>query len=158
VRIGAISDTHRSLVGARRLIEKMGDIELLLHAGDHCLDMVHLVAGLSLPVQGVRGNCDLDRSIPQEEILSLKGWRILLTHGHLYRVKSNYLTLVRRAKEVEADLVVFGHTHKPVNLVHRGIKLLNPGTAGIADEKGRLTGAVINLGEKIKIDIITVYE
>src|SRR5699024_9790785 len=41
----------------------------------------------------------------------LGGLNILLTHGHLLRVKENLMTIQYAAREKEAEVLLFGHTH-----------------------------------------------
>ena len=50
------------------------------------------------------------------------------THGHIHRVKYGLYELVCAARERKADLVLFGHTHKPLQEYEDGLYLLNPGS------------------------------
>ena len=59
-------------------------------------------------------------------MLEIQNKKILLTHGHRYRVKYGYDRLLSRAKEISADIVVFGHTHVPENTYIDNILLFNP--------------------------------
>lgn len=87
------------------------------------------------PVFSVKGNCDfLAGDTEEERLLSLEGVKIFITHGHLYGAKSGYGRLLYRARELEADLVLFGHTHCPLDYVYeisdKKIRLFNPGSIG----------------------------
>lgn len=156
VRIGVVGDTHGNLDGARRVIAAMGDIEMLLHTGDYYSDGLALAKKLDIPVKGVAGNCDRGVKGPEEEEVQVAGWRILLVHGHRYRVKFGYLNLFYRAQEVGADMVVFGHTHCAQAFSSGGIEFLNPGTAGSPTRAGELTGGIIEIGTRIEAWIIAV--
>jgi putative phosphoesterase len=130
VRLGVISDTHRKLLLADAALEQMGEIDYLLHAGDHYDDALTLAVGRNLRCKAVVGNCDFFTSGPEEEILELEGVRLLITHGHRYRVKSGYQGLLARARALEVQVVIFGHTHLPCMEKEKGIILLNPGSIG----------------------------
>ena len=77
----------------------------------------------------VKGNCDLIGE--EEKIIEIDGVKILLTHGHLYGVKSSYLRLIYRAKELGVNVVIFGHTHLPLIMQEEEVLLLNPGSCSI---------------------------
>ena len=76
MRIGVVSDTHGSLSTAIKLIREMGELDLLLHAGDYYRDAAALAREFNLPVRAVVGNCDLAAKGPVEEYIELAGWRI----------------------------------------------------------------------------------
>ncbi|MBQ7408154.1 MAG: metallophosphoesterase [Clostridia bacterium] len=90
----------------------------------------------------VKGNCDF--SGESEMIFDVEGVKILLTHGHLYRVKSGYLQILYRAKEVGAKVVIFGHTHEPLIAEEDGILMINPGTCSNYSYKKTIAYLVIN--------------
>ncbi len=158
MRIGVVSDTHGSLSTAIKLIREMGELDLLLHAGDYYRDAAALAREFNLPVRAVVGNCDLAAKGPVEEYIELAGWRILLCHGHRYRVKIGLLPLFYLAQEMGADLVVFGHTHRAEEFTRGGIKFLNPGTAGVPNREGLVTGGIIEIGSGIRTSIIASRE
>lgn len=93
----------------------------------------------------VRGNCDwgiLGAAYTEDLVISLEGHRILLTHGHAYGVKEGCGRLLSHAVEIGADIVLYGHTHEPMNVtvpagtcvegvtVPRTTYLFNPGSIG----------------------------
>jgi putative phosphoesterase len=120
----------------------------VLYLGDGLADTDRLSFGYS-QLFAVRGNCDLywDPSIKTEELLAFEGHRILITHGHLYGVKSGTGALIAHAAECGADVVLFGHTHKPICTVipadkvplGRPMYLFNPGSIGQSGSFGTLT-------------------
>lgn len=128
MRIGAISDTHGDFRAIGEALKRMGDIELLLHAGDFYEDARRIQESVDVRVVSVVGNCDYMVRGPAEEMIAVGGRRIYLTHGHLYQVKRTLSLLIDRARSLGAHCVVFGHTH--VALVSRvnGILLVNPGS------------------------------
>lgn len=125
--IGLISDTH-GLVRASAMHAFEG-VALILHAGDVGHRDVLIELNAVAPVQAVHGNVD-DPHTPELEAhrwLSLEGWQVHVSHGHeLGRPTPE--ALVHRYQD--ADILVFGHTHR--SLVHRatGKLVINPGAAG----------------------------
>ncbi len=100
----------------------------------------------------VQGNCDWFSPFgaQTEEHIPVNGHLILLTHGHLYGVKSGVGALAAHAARVGADIVLFGHTHLPflqtlaageevggVRLT-RPLYLFNPGSIGMDGSFGTL--------------------
>ena len=77
----------------------------------------------------VRGNCDFGADLPDELVLDLGGARIFCTHGHNYNVKSDLYRAVCAARARKAGLLLFGHTHQPLEMYDDGLYILNPGSA-----------------------------
>ncbi len=138
MRIGVVSDIHGSLDNLQKALTDMGRIDLLLHAGDGSRDLnrwrrTHDLPGLRM----VAGNCDLDPDCPVEDEFDLGRWRVLLTHGHLYQAKNGLDLLWEHARAIRADLVIFGHTHRPEKIHRQGIILFNPGSLSQLRSYGR---------------------
>jgi len=152
--VGLISDTHGLLRPG--VHEALTGVELILHSGDvggsAILDELRMIA----PVKAVFGNTDPpgEPGLSQEIIIEINGIRVHVSHGH----EVGSPTPIKLAARYEADIVVFGHTHRP--LVSRLGKQLfvNPGAAGpkrfnLAPSVGRLTIAHGNAEVKI-VDIV----
>lgn len=124
--IGLIADTH-GLVRPE-CARAFADVELILHAGD--VGGPHVIAALAAiaPVRAVRGNTDPPDS-PDLELsveLELDGVTVHVSHGHELLVPTPARLLAR----YRADVIVFGHTHRPL-VARRGTRLvINPGAAG----------------------------
>lgn len=153
MRIIVLSDTHgqRSLVGAA--LEKAGRFDVLLHAGDGCDDIMDVQ---NAEVYCVRGNCDCSIRHPKERVLELDGMRVLLVHGHEYRVKSGLYMLFYRAEEVDADYVVFGHTHQSLITQLGGRVFVNPGSLLFASQDRKRYCAYIDTSLKPRCGLISV--
>ncbi|NTV64892.1 MAG: hypothetical protein HGA65_15385, partial [Oscillochloris sp.] len=79
------------------------------------------------------------RELPYQQLISVGGLRLLLTHAHYpdrqdelvsRRDDSWHPKLDRRAemgRRAGAQIVVFGHTHVPMSLIWRDTLLINPG-------------------------------
>lgn len=145
MRIGILADSHGDRAALRRAEPLLRRCELLLHAGDHRRDGAFLAELLGIPWIGVAGNTDADPG-PGEEFLELAGKWLLLTHGHLYRVKLNLDELRARARHLEAQIVIFGHTHVPLDYATDGRRFLNPGSLARPRDGGAGTLVTWELG------------
>ena len=124
-RIGLVSDTHGLVRDS--LFAALEGVSHILHAGDvgsrSVLDALSAIA----PVEAVYGNVDpLDGLLPQHVHVEHGGVSIHVSHGHELGIPSPHSLLAR----YDADVLVYGHTHKA--LVYRdGTRLVvNPGAAG----------------------------
>ena len=123
--VGLISDTH-GLVRPE-IFAALAGVELILHAGDVGGAGVLTEIGALAPVRAVYGNTDVPGgNLPAELDLDVEGLSIHVSHGH----EVGSPTPTRLLARSNADVLVFGHTHKP--LVERnGARLVvNPGAAG----------------------------
>ncbi len=127
VRIGVISDTHGHFSRASQALNKWGKIDLLLHAGDGKHDALALGRLANCPVWAVAGNTD-GVIEPQEEIVEVGKYRILLIHGYQFPPSNREELLADLAIRRQTQIVIYGHTHKPYNNYHKGIIVFNPGS------------------------------
>ncbi|HIR84697.1 MAG TPA: YfcE family phosphodiesterase [Candidatus Galloscillospira excrementavium] len=103
--------------------------DLVLHLGDVMRDARALMeAEPELRVEYVCGNCDGFSAQPDEKELVLSGRKILMTHGHLYHVKSGIGFAVRNAIDRGMDVLLFGHTHEPLVDRQGALWIMNPGS------------------------------
>jgi hypothetical protein len=128
MRIGLISDTHGLL--RPEVLEHFQGLDLILHAGDVGDPVILADLGALAPTRAVFGNTDgfgLRALAPARVELELAGWKLLVTHGHelgMPKPKS----LVRTYQG--SDIIVYGHTHKPLIEQLDGVLVINPGAAG----------------------------
>lgn len=157
MRIGLISDTHGDLDLAREALKQMGEVDMILHAGDTYADLVELSKGSEIEMVGVRGNIGRADDGPAELVLEFNGFRIFLVHGHHYDVKHSLMRLFYRAKELEVDVVVYGHTHLAMTAVEDGMLFVNPGSIGFPRGKYKNSYAILDLSDKnAKAEILEI--
>ena len=107
----------------------------------------------TVPLNAVRGNCDWGPGA-EEWLVELEGVRFLLTHGHLYGVKTGYSRLSDAALRTGADVVCFGHTHRPVNEISpTGVRLFNPGTIGGPHGQSTTYGVIHVRDQRVNMEI-----
>ena len=126
------SDSHGDVDHMIRAV-RLENPALCFFLGDGEYDLTRLQRRFpSLPVNAVRGNCDLRSTLPRALSCAAGGVRIFATHGHLYGVTHDpfYRELCEAALAEDADVVLFGHTHEPFRDRTMGMELLNPGSIG----------------------------
>ncbi|MFB6170909.1 MAG: metallophosphoesterase [Haloarculaceae archaeon] len=126
--ITVVSDTHgesdHRLAG--RTLEAVREADLVVHAGDLMTEAVlDAFEAESASFVAVRGNNDppLD-CLPLERVVEFDGLRLVVVHGHQHH--DTAMTMLGR--EAEADLVVFGHSHRPTFDARAAVPRLNPGS------------------------------
>jgi putative phosphoesterase len=124
--VGLIADTHGLIRPG--VHDALQGVELILHAGDvggsGILDELRLIA----PVRAVSGNTDPpgDPALADQINLEIGGARIHVSHGH----EVGSPNPARLAERYDADVVIFGHTHKQLITTLGEQMFVNPGAAG----------------------------
>lgn len=130
MKVLVFSDSHGDAARMVQVTERETP-DMLFHLGDGWRDAKVLHARFPrIPLYQVPGNCDFRREEPPERLLTVEGKRILLCHGHNYRVKDSLLTAGLRAEELQLDAFLFGHTHKPLVDLRGETWFMNPGSIG----------------------------
>jgi len=151
--IAVLSDSHRHAYELNQVLMHIQDTDMIIHLGDNVEDVDMLRNGYKGNIINVRGNCDFSSFVPTERLEELEGKKLFLTHGHKYSVKSDLLRLKYRAKEVGADIVLFGHTHEAIELYEEGIWFINPGSLALPRNRYK-SYAVMDLDNlNIKVSI-----
>jgi putative phosphoesterase len=126
VVVGLISDTHGLL--RPEVFKALEGVELILHAGDVGGQDVLTELRTIAPLHAVYGNTDPpgEPGLSSQIRMSLEGVSIRVSHGH----ELGRPTPERLLARYEEDVLVYGHTHRP--LVQRSATRLvvNPGAAG----------------------------
>jgi len=130
MRILVMSDSHSDEYSVRHAIEEQkNEASVLIHLGDGERD-VDLSAPLlsGMKVVQVRGNCDFGSLLNVNEIIDVAGKRIFCTHGYVEHVKYGETVLEEKASQYNADIILYGHTHKAVTSFRNGVYYFNPGS------------------------------
>jgi len=148
MRIGVIADTHcpEFLDELPAIVfEKLRGVDLILHAGDvggeQTLERLRELA----PVEAVRGDHDggLGR-LPPRRLVEVGGRRIAVIHGNRSRLLEEPITLIAtltlglvwlqlgldrwlRRQFPQADVIIYGHTHRACLREVGGALVFNPG-------------------------------
>jgi uncharacterized protein len=134
ILLGVVADTHTSPTRTGRSLEAVIEffrrmkVGLILHAGDaghaSVLQSLEQVA----PTVAVRGNADpldLIETLPDRVWIEAGSRTVLLLHGHHGKTA---LKAARAVAAPDIDLVVFGHSHKPLIEREGRTILFNPGS------------------------------
>ena len=132
MRIIVMSDTHRDFHALMELVEKHREADIFIHLGDGARE---LAQGVEIFPEhkflSARGNCDFGSEAARAGCVSGGQAKIFYTHGHMYNVKYGLADLVRAGQEMQANVVLFGHTHIPMVDYREGMHLMNPGSLGM---------------------------
>ena len=158
MNILVVSDTHDNIDGLVNFIKEMGQIDYLFFLGDYVEDGIILRDILGIPTTIVRGNGDHGRyDFNEDELVEIGGKRILATHGHNYNPSLGLQNLYYRALELEADIVLYGHTHLPKIFKKESIILMNPGSPSYPRTyNGQGSIGLIILGDRQEEKIIEI--
>ncbi len=119
--LGVISDTHGLL--RVEAVNALSGCDAIVHAGDIGKHEVLNALGEIAPVTAIRGNVDVwADDLPHTATTEIAGRKIYLVHD----LNTMRLDPVRCG----IDIVVSGHSHKPVIKWLDGILYVNPGSAG----------------------------
>lgn len=150
-RIVVFSDTHKNIDNCIKVIDNLIGIDAIIHLGDHVSDAESI--GYIYPnieIIKIRGNNDLNFSVPCETIVEFDGISIFCCHGHLHSQKS----LFNIAENNKCSIVLCGHTHISKTVVQNGITLLNPGSISRPRDNCCSYGIIEIEDKKFKLDII----
>lgn len=137
MKILVVSDTHGHSSELMRVLQKVKPIDALIHCGDVEGEENHIRGLAECPCYIVRGNNDFFSDLEREEVFSLGGYKIMVTHGHLYGVSIDTSMLEEEAVSRGVQVVMFGHTHRPFLEQKENITLLNPGSLSYPRQSGR---------------------
>lgn len=136
MKILIVSDTHGRERNLEIVLEKVGNIDRLIHLGDVEGSEEYIRTLTDAPVDMVAGNNDYYTELPNEMIIMLGDYRVMITHGHYYYVSRGEERLMEAALENEADIVMFGHTHRPCLYREDNLTVLNPGSLSLPRQEG----------------------
>ncbi len=162
MRVVVLSDTHaprRWRACPPAVAGYLRQADLILHAGDVCTASVLTELAEYAPVTAVVGNND-DSSVAawgaaETADLDLDGLRVAMVHDS--GAAAGRLTRMRR-RFPGADLVVFGHSHIPLDQSAPGLRIFNPGspTDRRRQPHGTLGVLEVHDGHLVKATILPV--
>ncbi len=128
MKVLIVSDTHKSHRNLEKVLGENKDIDMLIHLGDVEGAEDYIEALADCPVHMVSGNNDFFSDLPAEEVFMIGGHRVFITHGHYYGIVIGEERLAKAARDRNADVVMYGHTHRPFFKEEDGLTILNPGS------------------------------
>jgi putative phosphoesterase len=161
-KIGVISDTHipeRAKTLPQKILDKFSRVDLIIHAGDFIeIEVLYTLQSLARVV-AVAGNMDfleVKSALKEKEIVQIEDIKIAITHG--WGPPSHLVELLKKTfKREKPNVIVFGHSHIPMNEISDNTLFFNPGSPtdkifspynsyGILEVNGKkITGKIIKL-------------
>ena len=162
MKVVVLSDTHapRRWRSCPPLVaERLRNADLILHAGDVCTASVLDELAAYAPVRAVLGNNDgpdvAAWGAPPDLEIDLGGLPVAMIHDSGPAARR---TARMRRRFPAADLVVFGHSHIPLDQSADGTRIFNPGSP--TDRRRQPTGTIgllsIEDGELVEASIVPV--
>ena len=137
MKILVVSDTHGHTKNLERVLEKVGDIDLFIHCGDLEGGEDYIRALAEVPCYMVAGNNDWFSDLQREMEISVDDYRIWITHGNNYGASMGPERLLEEAAARNVDVVMYGHTHRPLIEYQDNIVIANPGSLSYPRQNGR---------------------
>lgn len=145
MHIMVFSDSHGHLAAVREAVASQPNADMILFLGDGYYEVSRLAEEMpEQTIYMVRGNCDWVCSEPEERTVDVDGVRIWMLHGHTRGVKHGTEAAEAAARANGARILLFGHTHEPVNTYRDGLYIMNPGSLGYPNH-GDPTYGVIDI-------------
>ena len=124
ITVGIISDNHGDWTS--QITESLAGVDAIIHAGDiGPYKYVLKMEGIA-PTTAVLGNTDGDMPLDETAVVTLGEKKFLVKH--IVNPHSLQVSLCERLKQIQPDVVIFGHTHEPFCETLGGILFLNPGS------------------------------
>ncbi len=137
MRILIVSDTHGNHRNLDKVLERVGKIDALIHMGDVEGGEHYIEAVTDCEIYMVAGNNDFCSFLPKERQFQIGKYNIFITHGHNYGVYMGTSRLKQEARERNADIVMYGHTHRPDLDFSDDVIVVNPGSLSYPRQEGR---------------------
>lgn len=137
MRILIVSDTHRQNKNYLKALGRVKPVDMVIHCGDVEGSEYIISESAGCPVEMVAGNNDYFSELPREKEFQIGPYRVWLTHGHNYYVAMGNEILKEEAISRGVDIVMYGHTHKPVVDIGNEIIAINPGSLTYPRQVGR---------------------
>ena len=152
MKIGVVADTHvpdRVKELDQLLLAQLSadGVELIIHAGDICVHRIIEQLEEIAPVYAVRGNRDwlFIKKLSRTLLLEINTKQIGVMHGHggiffyiwdkllTFMIGYNFERYYKKMTKIftNSDIIIFGHTHRPVNRWCDRRLIMNPGSASL---------------------------
>lgn len=128
MKILIVSDTHRKNENYLKVLQLVGKLDMVIHLGDVEGSEYTIREAAGCPVEMIAGNNDFFSDLPSEKTLQIGRYRVMITHGHQYYIGMGNEMLKEEAIANGVDIVMYGHTHRPVIDISDDIIMLNPGS------------------------------
>ena len=143
MRVLIVSDTHGRHTSLDRALKEAGDIDMFIHLGDVEGGEDYIEAVVECEKHMIRGNNDFFSELPKEKEIEIGGLKALITHGHYYYVSAGLEDIKKEARGRGMEIVMFGHTHRPLIEKDHGVVALKPGSTSYPRQDGHLPSYIV---------------
>lgn len=143
MKVLIVSDTHRRNEHYIKVLERVSPVDMVIHCGDIEGSEYLIAESAGCPVQMVVGNNDFFSDLPREKEFHIGKYKVWLTHGHNYYVSMSNENLKHEARMRGVDVVMYGHTHRPVVDIEDDIIAVNPGSLTYPRQDNRKPSYII---------------
>lgn len=126
-----------------KVIQELGKIDMVLHLGDVEGSEYTIQQAAGCTVEFVAGNNDFFSDLPSEKTLQIGRYHVMMTHGHRYYIGMGNEMLKKEAIAQGIDIVMYGHTHRPVIDISKDIIALNPGSLSYPRQDGHKPSYIV---------------
>jgi len=159
MNIGVISDTHSKAL-EKKVVDDLQKMDFIIHAGDIASKNFFDELKKINDIKAVYGNMDdgfLRSLLPRSQIITCGSFSIGIFHGAGH--PDHLLDCVKEEfKNKKVDVIVFGHSHQPMNEKINGILFFNPGSAtdtafapyrsyGVLSVSTTIQGRIVNIDD-----------
>ena len=143
MKVLIVSDTHRRNENYIKVLERVSPVDMVIHCGDIEGSEYLIAESAGCPVQMVVGNNDFFSDLPREKEFHIGKYKVWRTHGHNYYVSMSNENLKHEARMRGVDVVMYGHTHRPVVDIEDDIIAVNPGSLTYPRQDNRKPSYII---------------
>ncbi|MGM0602220.1 MAG: metallophosphoesterase family protein [Bacillota bacterium] len=162
MKLGVISDTHISMGRQKlpqNLLKELKNVDLIIHAGDHVAENVLKELKKVKPVRAVYGNMDnysIKNKLPEKISFKINDKKIGVVHGHQFSAGDLINSLDYSFPD--CDIIIFGHTHRPLNKYFNNKLFFNPGSPTDKRFEKNYTFGIIEINKGINSEIKILKE
>ena len=136
-KILVVSDTHGHDDNFYRVLDLEEPLDGIIHCGDFEGSEGKFALAADCPVYFVAGNNDFFSDLSRELEFEVAGHKCFMTHGHQYLVSMDLENIRSEGISRGAEMIFFGHSHRPVAKNVGGVYLFNPGSLSYPRQEGR---------------------
>ena len=157
MRVLIVSDSHGINTYLDKALKDAAPFDMLIHLGDLEGSQQYIEENVTCPIEMVSGNNDFFPDLKQDKCIMIDCYKVLLTHGHRHRVYHGTEAIKDWARLNEADIVMFGHTHRPL-IEMDDVIAINPGSISMPrQENRRPTYIVMEIDKKKELHFDIYY-
>lgn len=114
----------------KKLLQPNGKIDKVLCLGNitNSNSTLNFLKNISNDFQLIKGEDDIDLTLPQSLVLNCDNLKIGLINGFQIIPKNDPLSLLNHARMMDVDILIYGSTHKVEAYTLDGKFFINPGT------------------------------